>query len=140
MQYAILCWGNASTKELNKLQVRQNYQVKTIANSFRLKARLKPLVQQPNFLKVDSIFKMEVAKLMGKMHNNQIPKIFLPLFRKISVTHSYITRNAVSDKFYIPKTLQVKNNQSIQVTEPKIWNALSRKEWKNPLMFCFLKS
>ena len=34
LQYAILCWGNASAKELNKLQVRQNRLVKTITNSF----------------------------------------------------------------------------------------------------------
>ena len=58
------------------------------------------------------------------MHNNQIPKIFLPSFRKISATHSYTIRNAVSDKFYIPKTLHVRTDQSIRVTEPKIWNAL----------------
>ena len=34
LQYAMLCWGNASTKELNKLPVRQNLLVKTITNSF----------------------------------------------------------------------------------------------------------
>ena len=76
MQYAILCWAKASTKELNKLQVSEKRLVKTITNSFRLKTRLKPLFQQLNFLKVDSIFKMEVAKFMGKMHNNQIPSFF----------------------------------------------------------------
>ena len=99
LQHAILCWENASTKEFNKLQDRQNHLVKTITNNFRLKTRMKPLFQQLNFLKVDSIFKMEVAKFMGKMHNNQIPKVFLPSFRKISVTHSYTTRNAVSQGF-----------------------------------------
>ena len=34
LQYAILGWGNASTKKLNKLQVRQNSLVKKITNSF----------------------------------------------------------------------------------------------------------
>ena len=34
LQYAILCRGNASTKELNILQVRQNRLVKTITNRF----------------------------------------------------------------------------------------------------------
>ena len=126
LQYAILCRGNASTKELNKLQVRQNRLLKTITNSFQLKTRLKPLFQQLNFLKVDSIFEMEVAKFMGKMHNNQIPKVFLPSLRRISATHWYTTCNAVSDKFYIPKTLHVKTDQSIRVTGPKIWNALPR--------------
>ena len=72
------------------------------------------------------MFKMEVAKFMGKMYNNQIPKVFLPSFRKISATHSYTTRNAVSDKFYIPKTLHVKTDQSIRVTGSKIWNTLPR--------------
>ena len=67
---------------------------------------------------------MEVAKFMGKMHNNQISKVFLPSFRKISATHSCTTRNAVSDKFYIPKTLHVKTDQLIRLTGPKIWNAL----------------
>ena len=47
LQYAILCWGNASTKELKKLQVRQNRLVKTITNSVRLKTRPKPLFQFP---------------------------------------------------------------------------------------------
>ena len=65
LQYAILCWGNASTKELNKLHVCQNRLVKTITYSIRLKTRLKPLFLQLNFLKVDLIFKMEVAKIYG---------------------------------------------------------------------------
>ena len=43
LQYATLCCINASTKELNKLQVGQNRLVKTITNSFRRKMRLKPL-------------------------------------------------------------------------------------------------
>ena len=86
MQYALLCWENASTKVLNKVQVRQNRLVKTIINSFRLKTRLKPLFQQLNFLNIDSIFEKEVAKFMSKMHNNQIPEIFLLLSRKISAT------------------------------------------------------
>ena len=69
-QYAILCRGNASTKELNNLQVRQNRLVQAITNSFRQKTKLKPLFQQLHFLKVELIFKMEVAKFMSKMHNN----------------------------------------------------------------------
>ena len=88
--------------------------------------KLKPFFQQPNFLKVDSIFKMKVAKFMGKMHDNQIPKNFLPSFRKISATHLDTTHNVVSDKFYIPKTLLAKTDQSILGTGPKIWNALPR--------------
>ena len=105
---------------------------------------MKPLFQQLNFRKVDSIFKMEVAKFMGKMHNNQIPKVFLPSFRKISATHSYTTRNAVSDKFYIPKTLHVKTDQSIRVTGPKIWNAspciVMKKSNNVPLFKNLIKS
>ena len=56
---------------------------------------------------------MEVAKSNGKMLNNQIPEFFLPSCRKISATHSYTTRNALQKKFYIPKTLRVKTDQSI---------------------------
>ena len=82
MQYAILCWRNASTKELNKLQVHHNRLVETITNSFQLKPKLKPLFQQLNFLKVDSIFILEVAKFMGEMHHNQIPKIFYHYFER----------------------------------------------------------
>ena len=75
---------------------------------------------------------MEVAKFMSNMHNNKIAKVFLPSFRNISATHSYITRNAVTDKFYIPKTLHVKTDQSIRVTGPKIWNALPRIVMEKP--------
>ena len=76
------------------------------------------------------------------MHNNQTPKVFLPSFRKISATHSYTTRNAVSEKFYIPKTLHVKTDQSIQVTRPKLWNALPRilKSNNVPLFKKLMKS
>ena len=41
---------------------------------------MKSLFQQLNFLTVDSTFKMEVAKFMGKMHNNRISKNFLSSF------------------------------------------------------------
>ena len=69
---------------------------------------------------------MKVAKFVGKTFNNQIQKLFLPSFRKILATHSYSTCIAVSDKFYIPKTLHGKTDQLIQVTGPKIWKALPR--------------
>ena len=78
------------------------------------------------------------------MHNNQISKKNLPSFRKISATHSYTTRNAVSDKVCIPKTLHVKTDQSIRVTGPKIWNALPRivmeKSSNVPLFKILIKS
>ena len=93
-------------------------------NNLRLKTRLKPLFQQLNFLKVDSSLKWKLQNLWVKCIITNFQKFFLPSFRKTSATHSYTTRNAVSDKFYIPKTLQGKTDQSIQVIGPKTWNAL----------------
>ena len=45
---------------------------------------------------------------------------------KIYIRNSYATRNALSNFFYIPKSLHVHTDQLIRVTGPKIWNALPR--------------
>ena len=66
----------------------------------------------------------------GKILNNQIPAIFLQSRGKVSATHSYANRNALLNKFYIPKTLHVKTDQSIRVSGTKIWNALQNTKQK----------
>jgi len=59
LQYAITCWGNASAKYLNKLQVKQNKLVRLISNKIKRKTKLLPMHMKNNFLKIRGICKME---------------------------------------------------------------------------------
>ena len=100
--------------------------VGTVQYAPKIELKYGMLVRYGSRCEVRSTQILNVPYRTAILDDNQIQKTFLLWFRKISATHSYTTRNAVIDKFYIPKTLHVKTDQSIRVTGPKIWNALPR--------------
>ena len=78
LQYVIICWGNASLSSyIRKLQVIKSRLDKTITDNYKNKVRLKALHDQLTVLKIEQMFKLEVAKFMGKLQSNKIPQKFI---------------------------------------------------------------
>jgi len=70
-------WGNTSFQLLNKLQVKQNKLIRLVANKPKRKTKLLPLYVTNN-LKIDGIYKFEIAKLQNK----KFQIFFIPTFVK----------------------------------------------------------
>ena len=125
LQYAIICWGNTSKTVLNRLQIKQNCIIKILSK----KVRLQPLFQKLNFLRLNKIFKFEIAKFMVKFHSNKLPQFceeYLKSFVKVFSVHTHYTRSSFSNEYYVPKTFYHKTDQSLRVIGAKIWNDLPK--------------
>ena len=54
----------------------------------------------PLYLKVDGIYKLEIGKIMHKMHAGNPPDNFKQLFTPLNQIHSYATRSATRGAFF----------------------------------------
>ena len=78
-------------------------------------------------LNISEIYKLEVAKFIAKVTSKSLPVLCseqLLNFSELSSIHTYSTRNAMSNKFFLQRTSYAKTNQSLKVTGVKIWNGL----------------
>ena len=90
---------------------------------------LQPLFQKLNFLRLNKIFKFEIAKFMVKFHSNKLPQFceeYLKIFVKVSSVHTHYTRSSFSNEYYVPRTFYHKTDQSLRVIGAKIWNDLPK--------------
>ena len=76
LQYGITTRGNSAAKYVNKIQVQQNYIVKTITKTSFFKTKLSPLYDELKLLKLNNIYKLEVSKLMHKFKSKSLPICF----------------------------------------------------------------
>ena len=94
------------------------------------KNRLKPLYDKLQLLNINGIYKLEVAKFMAKVSLNILPVFSsdqTTIFRTLSSIHTYPTRSALSNKFYMQRTFLAKSNQSLKVSGVNIWNKLPKQ-------------
>ena len=74
LQYAIICWGGTFKKCIRKLQVKQNRIEKLYATNLKKKTKPKPLYEKLQFLKINGVYKFEVAKFISKVYLNKLPE------------------------------------------------------------------
>ena len=84
---------------------------------------------------------------MYKYHNSLLPSAFNCFFMKISHVHSYNTRLAVKQTYYLPNARTNYGMFNIRFKGPKVWNDLdenikgfSLSAFKNKLKQNFLES
>jgi len=66
-----------------------NIQIITRSNRYEA---LSNLYKSLNSLKLDDIYRFELAKYMFQLHNHSLPNIFSTCFEKISSVHNYKMR------------------------------------------------
>jgi len=69
------------------VQVKQNLIVKIICNKLGRKTRLLPLYKSLNLLKIENIYKLELAKFMTRFHAKNLPISFCKYFDKVTDVH-----------------------------------------------------
>jgi len=65
-------------------------------------AQVSPIYKRLNFLKAQDIYKLELAKLMHKFHDELLPSIYNGLFQRSSDLHNSNARYASNQNYFIP--------------------------------------
>ena len=97
LNYGICVWGNASEQELHHIYLSQKKVIRILTNSDYL-ANTAPLFAKTGILKLDDIFKLQMAALMWDFENGTLPQCFSNYFTKVNQRHNYSTRLANSNK------------------------------------------
>ena len=83
-----------------------------------------PLFKSLGITKFFDLVTYHIAVLMYKYHNSLLPSAFNCFFMKISQVHSYNTRLAVKQTYYLPNARTNYGLFNIRFKGPKVWNDL----------------
>ena len=71
-----------------------------MCNKLERKTRLKPLYDELQILKINGIYKLEIAKFIATVSsNNTLSEDFLRSFTALTSVHKYSTRSDLANKF-----------------------------------------
>ena len=82
LNYGIIVWGTATQNQLHEINVRMNNIVRTITWNKKF-SHVTHLYKKLNYLKLNDIYYLELAKFMHKICNNKLPLLFQQRFNKI---------------------------------------------------------
>ena len=91
IQYGIVTWGTANKTVLQELNVKLNNIVRTITYSSKY-CPVTCLYKLLNFLKLDDIYRLELAKFMYQLHHKKFKTALNDCFVDITNIHSHNTR------------------------------------------------
>ena len=72
VNYGITTWGTADQSKKREIEVKMNNIVRTITWNKKF-THVSHLYQNLNLLKLNDIYKLELAKFMHKLYNNNLP-------------------------------------------------------------------
>jgi len=93
-------------------------------------AQVSPINRRLNFLKVQDIHKLELAKLMHKFHDGSLPSIYNGLFQRSSDLHNYNARYACIQNYFIPSVHSDIGKKLISYKGAVMWREIN-VEYKN---------
>ena len=95
----IVIWGSAPSCHLNSLCVRLNNLLRVILGVYWINGRpsvsTDDMYRSGGFLKIKSIFRLHLFKLLKHLLEGRFPAIFRALLEPYLTTHSYETRGGV---------------------------------------------
>ena len=105
IQYGISAWGTASKSNLKKqLGVRLDT-ILRITGKKDYNTPITELYQHLNFLVLDDVYKLELARIMYLLHNNDLPPVLHSSFTKLTSIHSTILVNLIKTFIFYPVPL-----------------------------------
>lgn len=144
--YGLISWGNTYESNLKPIYTLQKRALRIITFS-AFDHPSSPLFKSLGITKFFDLVTYHIAVLMYKYHNSLLPSAFNCFFMKISQVHSYNTRLAVKQTYYLPNARTNYGMFNIRFKGPKVWNDLdenikgfSLPSFKNKLKQSFLES
>ena len=141
INYAIISWGNASTSNLKKIQVKQNHIVHLIFFATLYGKHTEsalPFLNPLDLLSVENIFALQLLNFCHQWHKKQSPDIFYQHFRYACDVHSYNKRYASKTNFYKEHFRTNAGKRTTSAMAVKLWQELPI-ELKHVKHFSFRK-
>ena len=79
LTYGILIWGSTYKSHLQVLQLSQNKAMRALFEQ-QLSDRITPVYRKAQILKINDLYKLEVAKFMHQLSNKSLPTFFEKYF------------------------------------------------------------
>ena len=111
IQYGIVTWGTANKMFMQELNVKLNNIVRTIKYSSKY-CPVTPLYKSLNFLKLEDIYQLELAKFMYQLHHKKFKTALNDCFVHIANIHSHNTRTKHNLVYFKPR-VQTSGGQKI---------------------------
>ena len=102
IQYGIVTWGTANKTVLQELNVKLNNIVRTITYSSKY-FPVTCLYKLSNFLKLDDIYRLELAKFMYQLFHKKFKTALNDCFVDITNIHSHNTRTKQNLVYFKPR-------------------------------------
>ena len=123
--YGIFSRGNDCKSAIQLLQILQN-------KILRLLFKIEPqshvsnnnLYYSSKLLKIEDLYKLEIAKFMYLYEDNKLPPLFGDYFLPLKKIHCHNTRSSSSNKYLLPFFSTNKAQTIINYTGIKIWNKI----------------
>ena len=122
--YGITCWGSCSKTAFQPIQIIQNRILRCINMIGLRQIYVSELYILSNVLKVHDIYVLELCKFMFRYKHNLLPNFFLNKFCKINAIHTYNTRNAIQNNYFIQRKQRAVGQRTLQYRGAKYWNDL----------------
>ena len=86
-----------------------------------------PLFKSLNIIKLSDLVTFQIAIIMFKFHNQLLPPVFNDLFISVNRIHSYNTRHAAKQSYYLPKAKTNYGIFNIRFQGPRVWNSIEEQ-------------
>jgi hypothetical protein len=121
LSYGIQIWGSAYKVHKKSLIISQKKSIRTISIA-KYNAHTDPLFRNLSILKLDDIYRVEVAKMVFQFKTNCLPTQLQTLFTLNSSIHDRKTRQQYD--LHVRKCRTTLASQHISFVGPQIWNSL----------------
>ena len=125
LNYGICVWGNAPEQELHHIYLSQKKVIRILTNSDYL-ANTDPLFKKTGILKLEDIFKLQMAALMWDFENRTLPPCFSSYFTKVNQRHHYSTRLSNSNKLQTSQRVNTDSHGKtmFKFQGSRLWNTI----------------
>ena len=126
VNYGITTWGTADQSKKHDIEVKMNNIVRTIAWNKKF-LHVSHLYQNLNLLKLNDIYKLELAKFMHKLYNNNLPNVFQNRFAKTEKIHTNVTKESNKSNYFLSRVNKTVGQNKLEYRGVKLWNQISEK-------------
>ena len=134
LYYCNLVWGSTYKSNLKRLTILQKRAIRIVSRS-RCDAHTDPIFKEFKFLRITSIYLLQLGKFMYSFSTGNLPPKFDSFFSVNNSIYSYNTRHA--SFFRLPLCRTNIKQFSISFQGPKFFNSLSHEIKNTPTLLSF---
>ena len=122
--YCITVWGNSTKQNIKTLQILQNCVARAVLGNFDFNSSVSLMIKQLKWSTVQNRYTYFTCIMVYKCLNGLAPDYLINLFKYISETHSYITRNVSNNNLALPSLSTSLYKRSFSYNGALLWNSL----------------